>query len=167
MDLSMQSLGTSAHGSPMVGSDDGLSPGKFKNNHNTPYASSNWLSPTSEGSPAKLEKERWRESHSTAGYFDRKTAEPESPRLSTGDKMVAEWRREEIERARERSMDREREKKEPHPMAAYQNALPPFYPRGFRDISGDANEPVPVGDHSLDPEVHEMDVGVEGVHTRK
>jgi hypothetical protein len=150
----------------MVGSDDGLSQGKFS--HNTSYAGSNWLSPTS---PSKLENERWRESHSIAGYFDRKTSEPESPRLSTGDKMVAEWRKTEIERARERSMDREREekKKAPHPMAAYQNALPPFYPRGFRDISG-ANEAVPLGDHYLDPEVHEMDVGVEGVpvvHARK
>jgi len=163
----MQSLGTSAHGSPMVGSDDGLSQGKFENNNNTPYARSKWLSPTAEGSPAKLENERWRESHSVAGYFDRRAAEPESPRLSTGDKMVAGWRREEIERARERSMDREREKKEPHPMAAYQNALPPFYPRGFRDISGDTTEPVPLGDHYLAPEVHEMDVGVEGVHTQR
>jgi len=147
----------------MVGSDDGLSPGRFE--HNASYSNSNLLSPSS---PARQEKERWRESHSIAGYFDRKTAEPESPRLSTGDRMVAEWRKEEIERARERSMDREREekKKEPHPMAAYQNALPPFYPRGFKDISGDREDPVQLGDHYLDPEVHEMDVGVEGVHTR-
>jgi hypothetical protein len=89
--------------------------------------------------------------------------------MSKGDKMVAEWNRMEIEIARERSMDREREerKREPHPMAAYQIALPPFFPRGFRDISGDTVEPVRNGDHYSDPGVHEMDVGVEGRRTER
>ncbi len=74
----------------------------------------------------------------------------------------------EIERAREKSMDREREQKNrEHPMAAYQVALPPFFPRGFRDISGETAEPVRNGDHYLETTVHEMDVGVEGRRTQR
>lgn len=53
--------------------------------------------------------------------------------------MVAEWRRNEIETARERSMERSRSR-EPHPMADYQVALPPFFPKGFKDINGEEEE---------------------------
>jgi hypothetical protein len=156
-----------------VGSEDGMSPGRFENN--ITYAKSAWLSPHSLAQ--QEEKERWRESHSIAGYFERKSntataytsAGAGSPSVSTGDKMVAEWRKTEIERARERSMERERER-EPHPMAAYQVALPPFFPGGFRDIRGDTDE-VRGGDHYLEGGTgnagQEMDVGVEGRDTRK
>jgi hypothetical protein len=74
----------------------------------------------------------WHGSHSIAGYFEHQVEA--EPRLGTGDKMVAEWRKTEIETARERSGKRSRE---PHPMADYQVALPPFFPKGFEDINED------------------------------
>jgi hypothetical protein len=136
----------------------------FKRPHsNSSYLSPNFLSPTSPNLESKLEKERWRESHSIAGYYDNQQVEAE-PRLSTGDKMVAEWRRTEIENARERSRSRSRE---PHPMADYQMALPPFFPKGFKDINGEEEEErkrrslrvEAEKEKLLKSQVHEMDVG--------
>jgi len=162
MDLATQTGELSHHGSPMF--DDGyLYPVNIS--RNTSSAGSSFLSPDND---IMLEKERWRESHSIAGYFDTKThlvanttIEAE-PRLSTGDKMIAEWRKQEIETARAKSRDRSSERsREPHPMAAYQAALPPFFPNGFRDVSGDVQRAREsrIADHVLEPELHEMDVG--------
>jgi hypothetical protein len=139
---------------------------------NNSHLSPNFLSPTSPNLESKLEKERWRESHSIAGYFETQhQAQVEAePRLSTGDIMVAEWRKNEIENARERSRSRSRE---PHPMADYQMALPPFFPKGFKDINGEEEEErkrrsaksevrkQEEGENLLKPQVqvHEMDVG--------
>ncbi|KAE9380994.1 hypothetical protein N431DRAFT_433160 [Stipitochalara longipes BDJ] len=150
-------------------------PGQFeyKRPHTSPgnnsYLSPNFLSPTSPNLESKLEKERWRESHSIAGYFETQNQVEAEPRLSTGDRMVAEWRKTEIENARERSRSRSRE---PHPMADYQMALPPFFPKGFKDINGEDEEEKKrrtlksevkkeEGEKLLKPEteVHEMDVG--------
>lgn len=123
--------------------------GQFEQHQRRPHSNSvnsflspNFLSATSPNFESQLEKERWRESHSIAGYFDganQKAQVEAEPRLSTGDKMVAEWRRNEIETAREKSMERSRSR-EPHPMADYQMALPPFFPKGFKDINGEEEE---------------------------
>jgi hypothetical protein len=154
MDLSTRSA-SSAQGSPNISSEFPYSPGGIEalsppgiEHYKRPHSSSvnsflspNFLSASSPNFELQLEKERWRESHSIAGYFDSsKQAQVEAePRLSTGDKMVAEWRRNEIETARERSMERSRSR-EPHPMADYQVALPPFFPKGFKDINGEEEE---------------------------
>ena len=138
---------------------------------NNSYLSPNFLSPVSPNLESKLEKERWRESHSIAGYFETQNQQQveAEPRLSTGDRMVAEWRKTEIENARERSRSRSRE---PHPMADYQMALPPFFPKGFKDINGEEEEEKKRRSAKSearkeeaekllkkDAEVHEMDVG--------
>jgi hypothetical protein len=128
---------------------------------NNGYLSPNFLSPASPNLESKLENERWRESHSMAGYFENQQVAAE-PRLSPGDKMIAEWRKAEIENARERSRSTSRE---PHPMADYQMALPPFYPKGFKDINGEEEEGgkrrslKAEAERLLRPEIHEMDVG--------
>jgi hypothetical protein len=181
MDVSMRTgSSVSAQSSPYLGSPNigGYSPGgmetlsppgrdDFKQTRsggsNNGYLSPNFLSPASPNLESKLEKERWRESHSIAGYFENQQAEAE-PRLSTGDKMVAEWRKAEIENARERSRSRSRE---PHPMADYQMALPPFFPKGFKDINGEGEEGKrrslkAEAERLLKPEIHEMDVGDAG-----
>jgi hypothetical protein len=96
-----------------------------------------------------------------AGYFENQQVAAE-PRLSPGDKMIAEWRKAEIENARERSRSTSRE---PHPMADYQMALPPFYPKGFKDINGEEAEGgtrrslKAEAERLLRPEIHETDVG--------
>jgi hypothetical protein len=153
VDLSTRSA-SSAQGSPNINSGFAYSPGGIETlsppgqgqgqfaQYKRPHSNSvnSFLSP-SPNFETQLEKERWRESHSIAGYFDTANqAQVEAePRLSTGDKMVAEWRRNEIETARERSMERSRSR-EPHPMADYQMALPPFFPKGFKDINGEEEE---------------------------
>jgi hypothetical protein len=182
---SSNSISASAQGSPNAGSEYQFSPGgieagyspggiqalsppleqkrPFSGGPNSSFLSPKFLSPTSPNIESKLEKERWRESHSLAGYFEQNPAQVEAePRLSTGDKMVAEWRKIEIETARERSRERSRE---PHPMADYQMALPPFFPKGFKDINGDdvdGERRKPKKEEAeklLQPEMHEMDVG--------
>ena len=154
MDLSTRSA-SSAQGSPNINSESAYSPGgietlsppsqgqfaQYKRPHSNSvnsFLSPSFHSATSPNFESQLEKERWRESHSIAGYFDSssQTQVEAEPRLSTGDKIVAEWRRNEIETARERSMERSRSR-EPHPMADYQVALPPFFPKGFKDINGE------------------------------
>jgi hypothetical protein len=186
MDVSMRtrsSTSASAQGSPNMGGDFQYSPGGIETlsppglEAKRPYSSNstsqnsflspNFLSPTSPNLESKLEKERWRESHSIAGYFENPAQVEAEPRLSTGDKMVAEWRKNEIETARERSQERSRSR-EPHPMADYQMALPPFFPKGFKDINGDDEESkrrsLKAEERAklLEPEVHEMDVGDAG-----
>ena len=138
-----------------------LSPQKrpYSGGSNSSFLTPKFLSPMSPNVESKLEKERWRESHSIAGYFEHQVEA--EPRLSTGDKMVAEWRKIEIETARERSRERSRE---PHPMADYQMALPPFFPKGFKDINGDdegseRRRKKEEAEKLLKPEMHEMDVG--------
>jgi hypothetical protein len=79
--------------------------------------------------------------------------------------MVAEWQKIEIETARERSQERSQERsrsrsREPHSMLDYQMALPPFFPKGFKDINGDDEERKAAEREKLfENEVHEMDVG--------